>query len=213
MYHKKLARSHIEPVIPILFDAVDTVEPEDDNDDEATGTVIRLAAKPYSNASAPSSRQYSTRKGAYESVFVTTEGIAGDYNHYRSTVLKNTTSRAVSIATTDILKLLQSHGFPVQEGDLGENILIHGLPYHYFRRNAIYGLDETVELQITEPMTPCANLCKLPYINDASKEPKERIAACQNILSLLGQAQGLRGWYARVLTEGVIHTNAVVTKL
>jgi hypothetical protein len=61
-----------------------------------------------------------------------------------------------------------------------------------------------VLLEITEPIIPCANLCKLSFINDELKTPQDRIQTCQHFLEALGQDQGLRGWYAKVLQEGEI---------
>ena len=59
---------------------------------------------------------------------------------------------------------------------------------------------EDVIIEITEPMEPCANLCKLPYINDPSlASPRERVARCQYLLEALGVKQGMRGWYSKVI--------------
>jgi MOSC domain-containing protein YiiM len=64
---------------------------------------------------------------------------------------------------------------------------------------------EDVIIEITEPMEPCANLCKLPYINDPSlASPRERVARCQYLLEALGVKQGMRGWYAKVVSQGGI---------
>ncbi len=62
-----------------------------------------------------------------------------------------------------------------------------------------------VIIEITEPMEPCANLCKLSYINDPSLQPKERVARCQYFIQALGKNDGLRGWYAKVIQGGVIN--------
>lgn len=35
--------------------------------------------------------------------------------------------------TTDSIAALQSEGWPIEEGDLGENVLVSGLPYNFFR--------------------------------------------------------------------------------
>ena len=63
---------------------------------------------------------------------------------------------------------------------------------------------EDVIIEITEAMEPCANLCKLPYINDPSLDPKHRVGRCQYLISALGQKEGLRGWYAKIIQGGVI---------
>ena len=67
-------------------------------------------------------------------------------------------------------------------GDLGENILVDGVDCNFFQigeryrfsseRDGDAGSKEAstneVIVEITEPMEPCANLCKLSYINDPS---------------------------------------------
>jgi MOSC domain-containing protein YiiM len=67
-----------------------------------------------------------------------------------------------------------------------------------------------VILEITEPVQPCANLCKLPYINDEALTPKERIEKCQAFLRQLDQWEGYRGWYAKVIQPGTIQKWATV---
>jgi MOSC domain-containing protein YiiM len=70
-----------------------------------------------------------------------------------------------------------------------------------------------VVLEITEPIQPCANLCKLPYINDESLTPKERIEKCKIFLRQLDQWDGFRGWYAKVIQPGSILKGATIIRL
>jgi hypothetical protein len=111
-----------------------------------------------------------------------------------------------------------------RDGDLGENVLVDGVDFDFFEVGMRYrfssssksssrgmGGDVTtvpaaddVVIEITEPMEPCANLCKLPYINDPNLEPRHRVARCQYFIEALGQRVGLRGWYARVVNDGII---------
>jgi MOSC domain-containing protein YiiM len=189
------------------------------------GRVIRVAAREYHpEDSKPSSRKYTTRKVARDSIQVSKEGVALDYNHYRTLALKGTPDRALSILTTDCMELLQSHKFPVQDGDLGENVLVEGIDYRFFVPGNVYRFTSNTEdgnedkegcviVEVTEPMPPCGNLCKLPYINNPEKTPKERVATCQEMLSILDQQPGLRGWYAKVLQEGDIRPNCRVCQV
>ena len=156
---------------------------------------------------------------AVDSCLVTTHGLQGDYNHYRAVALQNTPDRAVSLWTQDCCEWLQQQeGYPVQPGDLGENMFLQGpdIAFDDFAPGVQLqlrgGKDTTtaVVLEITEPVIPCANLCKLPYINDESKTPSQRIQTCQAFLQVLGQFPGLRGWYAKVITPGQVHVNDVV---
>lgn len=109
-------------------------------------------------------------------------------------------------------------------GDLGENLLIDGVDHSFFRIGERYrfssGRDSEavstneVIVEITEPMEPCANLCKLSYINGPSlASPKERVARCQYFIEALAQRQGLRGWYAKVVSGGFIKLGDSVAPL
>ncbi len=182
------------------------------------GYVSRLAARKFDDEnSRPSSRFYTTRKDEQkEGIWVSKAGIRGDYNHYRTIALKGIPDRAVSLLTTDAMELLRSYGYPATDGDLGENILLDKVCYSFFEPGMQYRLkcsENEVVLEITEPVIPCVNLCKLPYINNDSKTPKERIKGCQEFISLLDSKPGLRGWYAKVIKEGAIVPESVLTQV
>jgi MOSC domain-containing protein YiiM len=191
----------------------------------SSGTVIRLAARTYDAAgsSKPSSRTYTTRKDQVPSVRVTKAGVEGDYNHYRTVALKSTGDRAVSILTSDVMNSIRAtykykH---INEGDLGENILVEGVSFGFFRVGERYEFvscdnkddDASVVVEITEPIEPCANLCKLPFINDGSIPPMERIARCQDFIEYLDRFDGYRGWYAKVHVEGVVKEGGTISCL
>jgi MOSC domain-containing protein YiiM len=207
---------------PLLLSARTTSDP--DAADLALGRVVRVAVREFHPVdSKPSSRNYTTRKVARDSIQVSKEGVALDYNHYRTLALDGTLDRALSILTTDCMELLKSHKFPVHDGDLGENVLVAGIDYRFFIPGNVYRFAPSVEdnedekgdviVEITEFMEPCANLCKLSYINDPDKTPKERIATCQLLLNILDQQPGLRGWYAKVLQGGAIAKNCRVLQV
>ena len=152
-----------------------------------------------------------------------------DYNHYRTTALSSTPDRAISILTTDVIKMVRNANAgwnTVKDGDLGENVYIDGIDYTYFEigkrylfqdgskkkesssnTNANTNMDmdmdvEGVMIEITERIEPCGNLCKLPYINDESLEPKKRFENCKKFLLWLDEKDGLRGWYAKIVNGG-----------
>ena len=190
----------------------------DNSDAISIGYVRRLAARKYDGEnSQPSSRLYTTRKDEHkEGIWVGRAGVRGDYNHYRSLALKGTPDRAVSLLTTDTMNLLRSCQYPVVDGDLGENILLDGLYFSFFEPGRQYRLkckDDEVVLEIIEPVTPCANLCKLLFIINETKTPKERIKDCQDFISLLDSKPGLRGWYAKVIQEGGVFYESVLTQV
>lgn len=173
---------------------------------------------------------------------VSSAGIGGDYNHYRTAALSGTPDRAVSILTQDVVELLRQEGtYPTGDGDLGENISVDGVSFEYFQVGQRYQFTsgskpggesadgvlltvaaavaaaavgaEAVVVEITEPIVPCANLCKLPFINDETLSPRDRIYRCQAFIERLGRADGFRGWYARVVQGGTIKIGDVVKAL
>jgi len=179
-----------------------------------TGIVIRTAAKSFSETSESSSLGYSTNKDSKFKIVLTPEGVVGDYNHYRKVALKDTTDRAISILTSDILHHLHKKGYTtIREGDLGENLYVDGVDHSYFQIGKRYIFQTTngnnsnknlkqngVVVEITEPIKPCPNLCRLSLFNHG--EPAERVKKCQSFLNFLDQREGFRGWYAKVVGTG-----------
>lgn len=184
----------------------------------AVGQVVRTAARQFrKDGSSAGSESYTTRKDAkLGGIFVEEGGVVGDYNDYRTKALSGTRDRAVSILTGDVMTWLRTEIARAQDGDLGENVLVSGVVFGFFEVGQRYrfyqsakgeGEDQSnggVVLEITEPAVPCANLCNLPYINDFNLERPERVKKCQKLIQQLGGAEGLRGWYAKVIAGGSI---------
>ena len=100
--------------------------------------------------------------------------------------MKSTRDRAISILTTDVGSYVRSldggyYAGGYADGDLGENLLVDGVDFDYFEVGRVYrfsssGLNgedgdttttmtgEDVVVEITEPIVPCGNLCRLPYV-------------------------------------------------
>ena len=60
-------------------------------------------------------------------------------------------------------------------GDLGENVFVEGIEYLTTTEEVgkrFYQVGEKVVVEITGPIEPRANLCKLPYINNDMLPPK-----------------------------------------
>lgn len=200
-----------------------------DSPQHAQGIVLRLAARPFANSSKPSSRSYTTRKTELVKADISKAGVEGDYNHYRTVALKSTPDRAISLLTKDVMDALRAEypTFQIENGDLGENVLVGGVSFDFFRIGKQYKFvprelgdaqesiaeEKTVILEITEKMEPCANLCKLSYINEDSLQPKERIIRCQEFICFLDRYDGYRGWYAKVVQEGTILVGAKVVQI
>lgn len=127
------------------------------------------------------------------------EGVVGDYNHFRNKKREKRgeevyLNKAVLIMPHEMIDQLNEEGWPVKPGDLGENITTHGRDYEDFRSGERYKIRDSI-LEITGPCIPCAKLSNLPYVG------KEKIS--QFIEVLLDR----RGWYAKVLKEGIIRVN------
>jgi MOSC domain-containing protein YiiM len=191
-----------------------SVEMEEKKKSKKTARVIRTAARQYiGEASTPSSRDYTTRKDELPQIQVARSGVEGDYNHYRTVALKSTPDRSLSILTNDVVQAVKT-AFPFsQPGDLGENVLLEGISFRDLVVGQQYEFGGNVIAEITEPMMPCANLCKLPYINDDKLEGKQRIQRCQSLLEFLDQAPGFRGWYAKVVQPGLIRVGDEVLQV
>ena len=147
------------------------------------GTVARLNVKPRT----PGER--GIPKEGVDSVFLTRSGVKGDYNVYRQEEKGGDPDSAVLIVPLETIRELNSEGWPVKPGELGENVTTSGVPYRSFGAGKVFSLGEAV-LQVSRPCEPCDNLFLLPYVGPA-KGP-------EFLKTLLGR----RGWYARVMKEG-----------
>lgn len=191
------------------FGSVVSKNPSEES--SAVGRVVRCAARPHAGrASEPSNRDYTTRKNSLPLIHVTSKGVTGDYNHFRTVSLKSTGDRALSLVTTDASSAV-SRDFDLREGDLGENLLVDGLTHASFapgRRYVLGGDDEesggrVVEIEITERVVPCASLCRLEAVNREDLAPRQRVERCKDLLRALDAApDGWRGWYAKIVGEG-----------
>ena len=81
---------------------------------------------------------------------------------------------------------------------MGENILLDGIEFHMQVRDRLR-IGESVLVAITERIEPCDNLCKLPYINDETLAPKDRI--CIKRPRIYSGSRRPR-WVTRVVSQG-----------
>ncbi|MDD9880320.1 MAG: MOSC domain-containing protein [Candidatus Marinimicrobia bacterium] len=122
---------------------------------------------------------------------VTFSGIDGDYNRFRKKKKDNDPDMAIMIISTDILFELNQEGWPVQPGDLGENLTLSGMDYGSIKPGQQYKIGDVI-LEISFICDPCSNLYALPYVGE-DRGP-------EFIKTLMNR----RGWYARVLTRGIM---------
>lgn len=150
-------------------------------------------------------------KPAVDVLHVQIHGADGDYNHYRTERKHSTPDRAVSLVTTEALASLWKAGYCIRPGDFGENITLEArevlLKAGVRLRAAVSaGSDETneapaLELELTEPMTPCPNLEHIPNVAVLSdRQCRAFPRACH----------GRRGWYARVVVPGEISVGSTL---
>jgi MOSC domain-containing protein YiiM len=157
-----------------------------------SGYVIQLNTKPRTPG------EHGLPKRAVERIGFTTDGLAEDYNHYRTTKLESNPDQAVLVLSEDVLTQLQEEGWPVRPGDLGENVTLGGISETALRPGVRLTLG-AVLLELTKACDPCTELYVLPYVGE-SRGP-----------AFVRTLQARRGWYAKVLTPGVVEAGAPVT--
>ncbi len=146
-------------------------------------------------------------KKPVEAAYVIARGIVGDFNKYRHEEKHDNPNMALLLLPLETIQQLNTEGWPVQPGDLGENITTHGIPYNSFAPGKRYALGNA-EIEIAEPCTPCRNLAVLSYVG------KERCTEfMRTLLYQNGERNNRRGWYARVLKEGEIKKGETIEEI
>ncbi len=149
------------------------------------GSVLRTSIKPRMPG------ECGLPKRAVAKLDLTEAGAAGDYNHYRTRELPGDRDQAVLLLTDEVMRQLKAEGWPVEPGDLGENLSLTGIAESSLGPGVRLGVGDAL-LEISHACDPCTELYVLPYVG------KERGPA------FLRALHGRRGWYARVLRPGVV---------
>jgi MOSC domain-containing protein YiiM len=157
----------------------------------ATGTVERLSVKPKTPG------QRGLPKQAVPRLRITPAGADGDYNHYRTTKVHGDPNLAILVLTREVIDALRAEGWPVEPGDLGENLTLDGVPEASLKPGARLRIADVL-LEVSEPCDPCTEVYVLPYVG------KEKGPAFVRTLT------GRRGWFTRVLSAGEIVPGAAV---
>ena len=155
------------------------------------GRIVQLSLKPKEG------RARGLPKRAVSRLTITAEGVEGDYNRWRTEKAHGDPDQAVLLLNEEILADLQAEGWPVQPGDLGENLLVAGLPPNALEPDTTVRLGEVV-LQVSKACDPCTVLYTLPYVGPERGPQFLRIM------------HGRRGWYARVLRAGTVGVDTPV---
>jgi MOSC domain-containing protein YiiM len=130
-----------------------------------------------------------------EEARVTTQGMAGD--RQRDLVHHGGPDRALSLYSLELIDQLQLEGHPISPGAVGENVTISGLDWSTLKPGTTLSLGD-VEVEVTAYAVPCTT------IRDAFLD-REFVRISNKVHP---------GWsrvYVRVLREGTLHANDVVT--
>ena len=157
------------------------------------GEIQQINVKPHTKG------EHGLPKNRVDSAFVVRAGIEGDFNVYRHDERQDDPDQALLIMPIETIRELNSEGWPVRPGDLGENFTTRGIPYQAFTVGKIFAAGR-VRFQITKACEPCDNLFLLPYVGT----PKGS--------GFLKVMLGRRGWYAKVLEEGQVETGVSLTE-
>ena len=158
-----------------------------------SGEIQQINVKPQTKG------EHGLPKARVGSALVTRAGIEGDYNVYRHEERQDDADQALLIVPIETISELNSEGWPVKPGDLGENFTTRGIPYQSFCVGKVFAAGG-LRFQISKACDPCDNLYLLSYVG-ASKGP-----------GFLKVMLGRRGWYARVLREGRVKTGDSLTE-
>lgn len=150
-----------------------------------TPHLVRLSIKPETPG------EFGLPKQAVPLLNVSSAGAEGDFNRYRTETLAGDRDQALLVVTQDLLDTLEGEGWPLGPGDLGENLTLGGIPESALGPGVRIRLGD-VAIEVTKPCDPCTELYSLPRIGE------ERGPA------LVRALVGRRGWYARVLTGGLL---------
>jgi len=132
-------------------------------------------------------------KKPIDSAFVSLAGVRGDYNRYRHEKRNDDPDMALLVMPIETIREINSEGWPIKPGDLGENLTTTGIPYSAFAIGKVFAVGD-VRFQVSKACDPCDNLWLLPYVG-REKGP-----------AFLKTMLHRRGWYARVLREGLVRT-------
>jgi MOSC domain-containing protein YiiM len=149
------------------------------------GRIAQLHLKPREG------RSRGLPKRAVAHLTITSEGVQGDFNRWRTEKANGDPDQAVLILSGEILADLRAEGWPVQAGELGENLTLADLPRDALRPGARVHVGGVV-LEVSKACDPCIVLYSLPYVG-ITRGP-----------AFVRTLKGRRGWFARVLQGGTI---------
>ncbi|MFW9778512.1 MAG: MOSC domain-containing protein [Candidatus Heimdallarchaeota archaeon] len=135
-----------------------------------------------------------------ETARLTKKGLEGDFNVYRTKRKNNDPSQAVLIMPIEMIHTLNQEGWPIKSGDLGENFTTKGIEYDEFQPGDQFNIGETI-IEITKGCNPCRNLSVLPYVTE------------KKVSKFIQFMLNRRGWYGKVVREGIVKKGDDIQKL
>jgi len=134
-------------------------------------------------------------KHPVDSAYIGTYGVKGD----KQNDLKHHGggNRAVCLYSSDLIAQLQKEGHPIFEGSTGENLSIQGLDWSSLQKGDLLEIGE-VKIELTKPTPPCKTIAK-SFINEKFVRISEN------------KYPGWSRWYAKVLIEGKVGINDIVS--
>ena len=128
-------------------------------------------------------------KPAVPNLHVTVNGCVGD--RQRDLKHHGGPTRALCIWSREVLHSLRAEGHPVRPGDVGENVLLQGVPFADLAIGDVLELG-AVHARLTGPAPPCRTIAaaftsKSFRAIDANRHPERT------------------RWYAEVMVEGELH--------
>lgn len=128
-------------------------------------------------------------KPAVSGLVVTTNGCVGD--RQRDLKHHGGPTRALCIWSHEVLHGLRAEGHPVRPGDVGENVLVQGVPFADLAAGDVLELGH-VHARLTGPAPPCRTIAAAftsgSFRTIDAKTHPERTR-----------------WYAEVVVEGEVH--------
>ena len=155
------------------------------------GRIVQLHLKPRQG------RERGLPKRVVPELTISVDGVTGDFNRWRTEKADGDPDQAVLLISEEILADLRAEGWPVQPGELGENLTLADLPAGALAPGARLYLGSVI-LEVSKPCDPCTVLYSLPYVG-MDRGP-----------AFIRTLQGRRGWFARVVHGGTVRRNTPV---
>ncbi len=152
------------------------------------------------NVKPNTANEHGIPKTSVTSAVLSKSGLEGDYNNYRTIKKSRNPDMAVLLYPIETIKELNKEGWPIKPGDLGENFTLTGIPHSHFSPNQQYQIGESL-IEISFECDPCQNLSVLSYVGKTK------------INEFIKTIMHRRGWYARVLKEGLIVQDCIVKQI